>query len=242
MWLSRVLRRVVGKSRTPKLVVPAEFNRNSHTVSSLMSPEESGARLLERMRVRLGFDTFADKHLLDFGCGVRFTQAIINSELPVGRYVGVDNHLPVIEFLLREVTDSRFEYVFLDAHHAMFNPNGDPLSSETTLPLEENEFDVACLFSVITHQNSTQSKHIFSLLHRYVCPDGYLFFTCFIDDTIAGFEDRSSEQNGGRCFYNTAFLTQLVESCGWRFLNHAPGEGPLIGDSFLFWSDVISDI
>src|SRR2546427_86247 len=125
------------------LVVPEEFNRNSITVTSLMTPEQSGVWLLERMRRQIGFESYAQKKLLDFGCGVRFSQAIISS-------------------------------------------------------------------------------------------DGQLFFTCFLDQAINTFEDRSPELNGGRCFYNPDFLTELVESCGWREVGRGPAEGPLIGDSFVY--------
>src|SRR5690348_8049992 len=59
----------------PGLVVPEKFNRNSYTVSSLMPAEESGAWLLERMRQQIGLETYAASTLLDFGCGVRFSQA-----------------------------------------------------------------------------------------------------------------------------------------------------------------------
>src|SRR5262245_37618846 len=115
------------------LVVPPEFNRNSPTVTSLMTPEQSGTWLLERMRQHIGFADYADRHVLDFGCGVRFSQAVINARLPIGRYVGVDIYRPMIEFLQKEVRDERFSYVFLNAHHALYNPQGTQLSPETRL-------------------------------------------------------------------------------------------------------------
>ena len=222
------------RERQPALVVPPKFNRNSRNVTSLMTPEESGYWLLERMRQRIGFDSYAEKKLLDFGCGVRFSQAIINRKVSVGRYVGVDNYYPLIKFLWRKVRDDRFEYVFFDVHHAIYNPGGIKLSTDSILPVAMNEFDVVCMFSVITHQDPNQSQNILSILRRHVALDGHLFFTCFLDNSIATFEDRSPERNGGRCFYNPTFLTQLVESCGWRLVNQAPSEGPIIGDSFVF--------
>jgi SAM-dependent methyltransferase len=198
-----------------------------------MSAEKSGAWLLERMRQLVGLDHYADTKLLDFGCGVRFSQAIINNGLSIGRYVGVDNFPKMIEFLRRNVQDSRFKYIFFDAYHPMYNPQGTALSSDATLPLPVEDFDLACMFSVITHQSPSGSAQIFSLLRRYVKRDGRLFFTCFLDDSISTFEDRSPEQNLGRCFYNREFLTGLVEDCGWQLRVQAPGEGPLIADSFV---------
>ena len=54
------------------LIVPPEFNCNSPNVTSLMTPEQRGIWLLERMRQQIGFVSYADKKVLDFGCGVRW--------------------------------------------------------------------------------------------------------------------------------------------------------------------------
>jgi SAM-dependent methyltransferase len=215
------------------LSVPEQFNRNSGNVTALMPPEQSGLWLLERMRERIGFDTYADRKLLDFGCGVRFSQAIINTGFDIDRYVGVDNFREMIEFLRDNVHDRRFAYHFLDAYHPLYNKRGQPLSSSTTLPVDA-DFDIASMFSVITHQDPTDARHIFTILRRHIRRDGHLFFTCFLDDGIDTFEDRSPERNGGRCFFNRRFLVSLVADCGWSMVTDAPGESPLIGDSFVF--------
>lgn len=220
--------------RTPgRLHVPRRFNRNSPTVTSLMAPEDSGRWLLERMRQQVGFDSYRDKRVLDFGCGVRFSQAIINGGIEVGAYVGVDVDRPLIAFLQRAVDDERLSYIRFDGRHALYNPGGRALSTDMTLPLAPDSFDLACLFSVITHQNPAESECIFTLLRRYVRADGALFFTCFLDTSIAEFEDRSPQRNGGRCFYHPEFLTSLVQRCGWQVVARAPGAGPIIGDSFV---------
>src|SRR5262245_29458197 len=219
---------------TSMLLVPDHFNRNSITVTSLMPPEQSGRWLLERMRQQIGFETYADVKLLDFGCGVRFSQAIINETLPIGRYVGVDCFAPMIDFLRSHVRDQRFAYYLLDAFHPLYNGRGTVLSPGTPLPVSERDFDVVSMFSVITHQNPRDSECIFTILRRHVARNGHLFFTCFLDDSIASFEDRSPELDGGRCFYNPIFLTGLVEGCGWRKVTQAPAEPPLIGDSFVY--------
>jgi SAM-dependent methyltransferase len=218
--------------RRPALDVPVRLNRNSPKVTALMPPEESGRWLLERMRQRIGFDTYADKKLLDFGCGVRFSQAIINTRFKIGGYVGVDNCRELIEFLRGNVQDRRFAYHFLDARHPLYHPTGQALTSSTVLPVD-SDFDVAAMFSVITHQDPTDARHIFTILRRHVKGGGHLFFTCFLDDGIDTFEDRSADQNGGMCFYNRSFLVSLVTDCGWSMVSSAPGEGPLIGDSFV---------
>lgn len=216
------------------LVVPSKFDRNSNTVTSLMTPEQSGVWLLEWMRLQLGFESYADKKVLDFGCGVRFTQAIINTDFPIGHYCGVDVSRPMIEFLQQNVRDGRLAYHHLDAYHPMYNPGGCPLTPDSALPFAERDFDIACMFSVITHQYPDDSRSIFTMLRRHINAHGYLFFSCFLDDAISTFEDRSQGRNGGKCFYNPDFLTELVKSCGWRHVGSAPSVGPLIGQSFVY--------
>lgn len=217
----------------PRLVVPETFNRNSARVSALMPAEESGAWLLERLRQRLGLESLARTRLLDFGCGVRFSQAILNRRLAIGAYAGVDCYAAMIDFLRANVRDRRFTYVFLDAHHPLYNPQGRPLGPETALPLPAAAYDAISLFSVITHQSPADAAAILALLRRHVAPRGQLFLTCFLDPAIADFEDRSPERNGGFCFYNPDFLARLVEGSGWRVSRRDPGEGPLIGDSLV---------
>jgi SAM-dependent methyltransferase len=221
-------------STRPVLQVPDRFNRNSSTVTSLMPAEQSGVWLLERMRGRIGLESLADKKILDFGCGVRFSQAILNCGLDVSRYVGIDCFAAMIDFLRAEVHDPRFEYHLLDAYHPLYNAGGSAISVDTALPLADCDFDVACMISVITHQSPSDSEAIFAILRRHVADDGHLFFTCFLDEAIPSFEDRSPERNGGRCVYNPRFLRDLVEQRGWTFVSAAPAEPPLIGDSFVY--------
>ncbi len=199
-----------------------------------MSAEESGAWLLEQMRRQIGLESYSGARLLDFGCGVRFTETIINKRIPVGSYTGVDCYAEMIDFLRSAVWDKRFSYGFLDAHHPLYNPTGRPLTPEAELPLRNGIFDVISMFSVITHQSPEDSRAIFTILRRRVDERGHLFFTYFADEGIESFEDRSPERNGGRCFYNPEFLVRLVEGCGWRLVRRAPAEAPLIGDSLVF--------
>ena len=234
-WLQSIWHRL-GPHRLrpgPVLTVPEKFNRNSPNVSSLMPPEDSGALLLEKMQGHIGLETLANSRLLDFGCGVRFSQAILNRRIPIRAYAGIDCFAEMIDFLRSAVRDPRFSYVFLDARHPDYNPQGQPLSNDTQLPLPLHAFDVLSLFSVITHQNPDDAAFIFRVLRRHTAAGGHLFFTCFLDAGIAEYEDRSPMKNGGVCFYNPDFLARLVEACGWRVVKRTPAEGPLIGASFV---------
>ncbi|WP_342128569.1 class I SAM-dependent methyltransferase [Hydrogenophaga sp. OTU3427] len=220
--------------KRPTLAVPEKFNRNSSKVASLMTPEQSGQFLLQLMQLRLGLRDYTEQAVLDFGCGVRFSQAILNLKLPFGQYVGVDCFSDMIEFLRAHVKDPRFSYHLLDVRHPLYNPDGGTLlDAQTVLPLPQKHFDIAAMFSVLTHQHPDDAKHILALLRRYVKPTGRLFLTCFLDEGIASFEDRSPRRNGGMCFYHPAFLTQLLADSGWRPSARYAADAPLIGDSFV---------
>jgi hypothetical protein len=50
----------------------------------------------------LGLDDLGASDVLDFGCGVKFIQALVNCPQPVRRYVGVDVYREMIEFPPRQ--------------------------------------------------------------------------------------------------------------------------------------------
>ena len=225
---------LLAAAKRPALVVPPRFNRNSAAVVAAMPAEQSGLWLLERMRQHLGIDGYANRRVLDYGCGVRFSQAIVNTGFAIGRYAGIDNCRELIDFLDAEVRDPRLSYHFLDACHPIYNPAGVPLSATTRLPVADAAFDVACMFSVITHQHPEDSCAIFTLLRRHIDPGGRLFFSCFLDDTVPTFEDRSPDRNGGFCVYNPAYLAELVAGAGWELVASAPPEDPLIAHACVY--------
>jgi SAM-dependent methyltransferase len=199
-----------------------------------MPPEQSGRWLLQRMQRHLELRDLASQSLLDFGCGVRFTQAILNLRLPIGQYAGVDCFGDMIAFLQSSVKDPRFTFHLLDVRHPLYNPTSEKLlGPDARLPVPEQHFDIASMFSVLTHQTPDDAGHILTMLRRYVRPTGRLFLTCFLDDTIESFEDRSPERNGGRCFYNSAFLETILHRSGWQPAARYAAEAPLIGDSLV---------
>src|SRR4051794_10979681 len=110
------------------LTVPDWLSRNSATVRALMSPEDSGALLLESMRQRLGLPSYDDVSVLDFGCGVRFTQAIINRDLRLHRYVGVDVSVEVIDWLRAHVVHPRIAHHLVAFRSPLFTPDAPPIT------------------------------------------------------------------------------------------------------------------
>jgi SAM-dependent methyltransferase len=146
----------------------------------------SAVWLIEHMCAHLGIDDLSASEVLDFGCGVKFTRALINHPLPIKRYVGVDVQPEMIAYLQKHVGDPRFEYHRLDAHNELYNPSGARLSDTTPLPIDGQTFDVICLFSVFTHLAPADYRTMLTLVRRFAMLDGRLFFTLYVDEHTAG--------------------------------------------------------
>ncbi len=146
----------------------------------------SGVELLQLMATSLGHASLANVSVLDVGCGCKFTQAILDRGLPVGQYTGIDVYADMIEFLRAEVSDPRFAFHHINTHNAMYNPEGIPLSAETTLPVEQGSFDIVCGFSLFTHLAPHDYVSMLKVLRRYVKPTGHLFFSLFINEETPG--------------------------------------------------------
>lgn len=179
--------------RVDELVAPSELCRNA--VRDPAAVIDAAVELIGHMSRHVGVSDLNDLDVLDFGCGVRFTQAFLNRGVPIKHYVGVDVSRPVIDFLRSKVSDPRFEFFHLDAHNELYNPTGQLLSELTVPEIEGRRFDLICLFSVFTHLAPPDYSAMLRLLRRFVKRDGRLFYTLFINertDRGLGYVDRMS--------------------------------------------------
>ncbi len=102
------------------LLVPGKFRRgNLRNESEAIKQRESAICLLNMMCRQFGLKDMANIELLDIGCGSKFTEAFLEEDLPIGRYIGVDVYKQMIDFLRQNVDDPRFEYHHLNAHNDM---------------------------------------------------------------------------------------------------------------------------
>ena len=232
------------------LHVPLKFRRGALKLEEDASID-SAVSLIEHMCARVGLDDLRDTELLDFGCGVKFTQAFLNRSLPVKKYVGVDVYREMIEFLLANVHDPRFEYFHIDAHNALYNPEGQPLA-DATVPLEGRTFDLVCLFSVFTHLAPHDYQTMLRLLRHHIRDGGRLFYTLYvnertegghglIDTWVRGLSPEIKESLKGsrperrapfcdldprrpllHAVYTEEYARELVEGTGWEVLTLSP--------------------
>jgi SAM-dependent methyltransferase len=167
------------------LHLPKELRRGrlkNHEIESV----ESGVELISLMCGALGLEDLGKSSVLDMGCGCKFTQAILDKSLPVGRYVGADVYAEMIKFLQSNVDDPRFSFHHMNTHNEMYNPGGEPLTGNTQLPVGEERFDIICLFSVFTHLAPHDYVTMLKMLRQYIKPDGRLFFSLFVNEKTTG--------------------------------------------------------
>lgn len=168
------------------MVVARGYRRSHESLGEGTGTHASARACIAAMCDALGLDDLGGVEVLDYGCGVKFTQAILDDGLPIGRYVGVDTYREMIEALQAEVDDPRFEHHHIDSRNALYNPGGAPLSSATELPLGGRRFDLVCLFSVFTHLDPHDYRALLEVLRRHVRDDGRCFFTLYVNETTPG--------------------------------------------------------
>ena len=201
------------------LIVPSELNRNAKDVQEMASPAETGRMLISYMCKRIGIDSLAGLDVLDLGCGVRFTEALLNLELPIGSYTGLDVSEPVIDFLKANVSDARFRYHRVNASNDRYNPMGDRNRPYAPSPVGGRMFHIACMFSVITHQNPDEAVDTFTFLRRHVLVNGHLFFSAFIHDDRQGYRELAREQPGHKSSYSLSLMTDTLVRTGWSVVS-----------------------
>ena len=217
------------------LKIPPEYNRNASNVQQLGEPEVTGKWLLEYMAERLGVMDLSQIDVLDYGCGCRFASSIVNLGVPVRTYTGIDLFKPMVDFLNAEVEDPRLQFHAVSFENELYNPEGEKLTEASILPVGGRKYDVACMFSVITHTNPADSKAIFSILRRIIRPNGRLFFSVSLSDEVDEFGENFPDQPGTLTLYNPRLIEQLLSESGWQVIDWAPRtpRGLPILESFL---------
>ena len=147
---------------------------------------QSALWCIEHLCASVGVPDLGDVDLLDIGCGVKFTEAILTHQLPLRRYVGVDVYRDMVEYLQGAVTDPRFTFAHIDAHNELYNASGKRLEEFERLPIGDELVNVVCLFSVFTHLAPHDFQVMLRLARTHVRTGGALFFTLFLHETTAG--------------------------------------------------------
>lgn len=184
------------------LYVPPVFRRGQKK-GNQAEHLASAQKLLRRMCDILEVDDLSTSDVLDMGCGTKLVQALLDNDMPIQRYVGVDIYKEMIDFLSSEVTDERFSFHHMNSHNQMYNPDGVALEATQGLPFPDYQFDIITLFSVFTHLAPHDYSEMLKLLRPYVKPEGKIFFSLFVYEPTAGGHglidgiNRSVREKGG---------------------------------------------
>lgn len=200
--------------------VPQCLQRNAPDVLA-DGVEETGESLLSELARRVGRPSLVGLDLLDLGCGVRFTQTLINRNLPFASYTGIEVHAPIVKWLKEhvEVNDERFKFVHWNVHNSMYNPHALPMATHQKLPVSGN-YDLIMGFSLFTHLAPADAICILRLARKAVRPNGFLFFSAFCDDSVNQFEDRIPAKPLLNAYYNRSYLENLINEADWALVSY----------------------
>jgi SAM-dependent methyltransferase len=215
--------------------IPNKFNKNAPDVRALGSQAETGAWLIQYMCERIGLDDLSNVDLLDLGCGCRFADSFLNQGVPIKSYTGIDVDTELMHFFRENLADNRFVFAHWDAANPMYNPGGVPLTKDASLPIDNRQFDVICMFSVITHQLPEDAAAIFSILRRYIAADGFLFFSATIEEVVGDYAELNKDRPTAHSAYAMHAMTRMLAETGWNIISFE-GKDPRglpIQDSFL---------
>lgn len=207
-----------------RLSIPPELRRGGRRRNE-EALVESGRVVLDLMKRRVGLTGYEDIDLLDVGCGCKVTQAILEYDIPIRSYVGVDVFRPLMDYLSRAITDPRFSFFHVDFENDMYNPRGVRMSPDVPLPIGGKRFPLISLFSVFTHLAPHDFEAMLRMLRHHIEPDGRLFFTAFIDcATETPFVDANGDQPLKWAVYGEREARRLIAESGWEILSFHPPE------------------
>ncbi|MGO9603085.1 MAG: class I SAM-dependent methyltransferase [Candidatus Binataceae bacterium] len=207
------------------LAIPEKFNKNAPDVRAIGTSAETGAWLIQYMCERLGVLDLGELDTLDLGCGCRFIDAIVNGNLPVKSYTGIDVDHELIRFLNDHIDERRFKFHHWNAYNPAYNPTGTSITADSLLPTGEETFDLIVMYSVITHQLPKDTEMLLRLLRCCIRPKGHIFFSADLREIDQGYQEMVPERPTAHSAYSLEFLKEIAARSGWRLLSVA-GKAP----------------
>lgn len=197
------------------LEVPLPLRRGSLREDQKASVE-SGIHNLKGVATRTGRSDWSNTWILDYGCGVKFTQTLVQFGIPVGAYVGMDVHKGIIGFLQNADLPEGFHFEDVPFHNEMYNRNGVPLTAESDLPGPFEAYDLITLQSVFTHFAPDDFQNMLHVLRRYAADDARMLFTCMIDNDLeTDFFDSVPGRPLLKALYREDKVRDMVAAAGW---------------------------
>lgn len=131
--------------------------------------------------------------VLDFGCGSGRVAHFLSKKIEIPEYLGTDIVQALLDYA-KSKTPSHFRYV---KHHAL------------NIPADDETFDLAYAFSVVTHLLQAESYLYMKDVHRTLKPGG-IFVVSFLELAEPShwqiFEDSAQQQKNSTLPHLNAFL------------------------------------
>ena len=202
--------------------VPLKFRRG-HLRDDPVKSIHSAVVNLNRIAVLTGYSDWSNLHVLDYGCGVKFSQALLQYCVKVGSYTGLDVYTKMIEFLQGAILKDNFHYYSVPFRNEMYNRNGQNLTEHSSLPGLIRSFDLITLQSVFTHFCPSDFLSLLHVLRRYSSDKCRLFFTCFINDQMEeDFFDSDPQKPLLIAQYKESFIRTMLRQSNWDVISVNP--------------------
>jgi len=199
------------KLKVPQRLRKGTLKKNQH--ASIKSAVEGFEFICKQLNIK----KYQNVKMLDYGCGVKYTQAIIQQDIPVHSYTGVDVDKDMITYLKKHVQDPKFSYSQVPFQNAMYNPEGKPMMSDSDLGIGDKKFNLIILLSVFTHLIPRDTRILLKILRRYIEDDGRVFFTIFINDNLKkNFKDRFADRPLLKAVYKSEFLEEAIANADFK--------------------------
>lgn len=211
--------------------VPDSFRRGAFGGRRLV---ETGKEILDLLCETAGIDDLAGLDLLDFGSGYRMAQVLLEYDMAFDSYCGVDIDPEMMAWLQDNNPDPRMAFHLVPFQNEMYRPDGDPMTAQSGLPVGDQRFDLAMMFSVVTHLPPADTRALFAILRRYVRADGFVYFSAFVNPLMEEeYAEGNPEMPLWMSIYQEAFLFDLLAATGWACTSYAEPKGQLIQHQLL---------
>lgn len=204
------------------LIIPPKYSRNAANVRARMEPDVAGEYLLRTMEALTGID-LGCADILDIGCGSRFAGSIVNRNIKVRSYTGIDVYKEMIDFLAENTAQhANMNFVHWPVENALYNPREKKRLTETPLPVL-GSFDLICFFSVFTHLAPDDARAMLRLSAGALRAAGRIFLTTFVSENQeTDFFDQEPSKPLTKATYRREYLELLIKEAGLAVVGFHP--------------------
>ncbi len=120
--------------------------------------------------------------VLDFGCGCgRLARQLIQQQPRPRRYLGIDLHLPLVEWCVDNLSPRApgFEFRHHDVHYPTWNP-GEDKPATAPFPTADDSQTLVIAYSVFTHLIQAHAEYYLEEVARVLAPKGAFHSTWFL--------------------------------------------------------------